>query len=318
MLLEDSASLNERDAEYQNRKRKRTKSQHHEPIEPLYTRKDASLALRQLHGLRYRERREILPGIDLCFRDAGHIMGSASVELWLREGKTERKIVFSGDLGQYDTPILHDPAVIETADLILMESTYGHRKHRDRQATIDEIGAVIHAAATSHGNILIPAFSIGRSQEILYTLGKYYQPWNMDRWRVFLDSPMAIEASKIYWDYAHLYDEEATKLRKHIDEMPPLDNLHLTASSEESMVINRMQSGAIIIAGSGMCNGGRIVHHLKHNISRAQCHVMITGYQAYGTLGRRLVDGAQQMRIHGKDYPVRAQIHTVGGLSGAW
>jgi metallo-beta-lactamase family protein len=237
------------------------------------------------------------------------------VEVWLYENGVQRKIVFSGDLGQYDTPILNDPAVIEEADHVLIESTYGNRCHRDRQMTIDEIGEIISAASHQHGNLLIPAFAVGRSQEILYFLGKYYAEWELDRWEVFLDSPMGIKASKVYWDYPHLYDDEATHLRRNINEMPSIKTLHLTTSVEDSMAINNVKSGAIIIAGSGMCNGGRIVHHLKRNIAREGAHVMIVGYQANGTLGRRLVDGDEQVKIHGEHYPVRAQVHTVGGLS---
>jgi metallo-beta-lactamase family protein len=312
ILLEDSASLQERDAQYENKWRKRK----NKPlIEPLYSVEDARSALANIVGLRYKEKKDILPGISIRFQDAGHILGSCSVEVWLAENGVQRKIVFSGDLGQYDTPILNDPAAIEEADHVLIESTYGNRRHRDRQMTIDEIGAIISAASHQHGNLLIPAFSVGRSQEILYFLGKYYEQWELDRWEVFLDSPMAIKASKVYWDYPHLYDEEATHLRRNMNEMPALRNLHLTPGVEESMAINNIRSGAIIIAGSGMCNGGRIVHHLKRNISRQGAHVMIVGYQANGTLGRRLVDGEAEVKIHGEYYPVRARIHTVGGLS---
>ena len=312
ILLEDSASLQERDAQYENKWRKRK----NKPlIEPLYTVQDARGALANIVGMRYCEKQEILPGISIRFQDAGHIMGSCSVEVWLNENGVQRKIVFSGDLGQYDTPILNDPAVIREADHLLIESTYGNRLHRDRQKTIDEIGEIISAARHQHGNVLIPAFAVGRSQEILYFLGKYYDEWGLDRWEVYLDSPMAIKASKVYWDYPHLYDEEATRLRRNINEMPPLEQLHLTTSAEESMALNEVKSGAIIIAGSGMCNGGRIVHHLKQNISRNGTHIMIVGYQAYGTLGRKLVEGDNKVKIHGDMYRVRAQVHTVGGLS---
>jgi metallo-beta-lactamase family protein len=223
--------------------------------------------------------------------------------------------VFSADLGQYDTPILNDPSVIDHADHVIVESTYGNRLHRNRQDTIDEIGEIIHDAAHHKGNLLIPAFSIGRTQEILYYLGKHYDQWGLDRWHVFLDSPMAIRASKVYWDYPHLYDEEATKLRRRVHEMPHLWNLHLTPTAQESMVINRIKSGAIIISASGMMTGGRIVHHLKHNISRSGAHIMIVGYQANGTLGRALVNGKPTVRIHGKEFAVKATVHTVGGLS---
>lgn len=312
ILLQDSAYLQERDAQYRNKWRKRKKKP---AIEPLYTVDDARAALKNLVGLRYREKREILPGVHIRYQDAGHILGSCNVEIWLNENGTQRKVVFSGDLGQYDTPILNDPAVIEEADHLIVESTYGNRRHRDRRATIDEIGEIIREAAHHRGNLLIPAFSIGRTQELLYYLGKYYSEWELDRWHVFLDSPMAIRASKVYWEYPHLYDEEATKLRRKIHEMPHLQNLRLTPSPAESMAINQIKSGAIIIAASGMCTGGRIMHHLKHNLSRNGAHVMIVGYQAPGTLGRKLVDGDPTVRIHGKEYRVKAQIHTVGGLS---
>ncbi|MES9829924.1 MAG: MBL fold metallo-hydrolase [Candidatus Thiodiazotropha sp.] len=312
ILLQDSAYLQEKDAQYENKWRKRKGKPF---IDPLYTVADAREALDNLVGLKYREKREILPGISIRFQDAGHILGSTSVEVWLSEKGKQRKIVFSGDLGQYDTPILNDPAVIDEADHVIIESTYGNRRHRDRQNTIDEIGDIIREAAHQRGNLLIPAFSIGRSQEILYYLGKYYDEWELGRWQVFLDSPMAIRASKVYWDYPHLYDEEATKLRKKIHEMPHLRNLKLTESPQESMAINRIKSGAMIISASGMCTGGRIVHHLKHNISRSGAHVMIVGYQANGTLGRALVEGKSPVRIHGDEYRVKAHIHTVGGLS---
>lgn len=312
ILLADAASLAERDADYYNRKRRK---KNEEPVEPLFSRQDAGAAVVQMSGLRYRETREILPGIKLTYQDAGHILGSCIVALDLEENGQRFRLVFSGDLGQYDTPILHDPATLEAADMVIMESTYGDRLHRVRDETIQEIGEVISAARHDRGNVLIPAFAIGRSQELLYHLGSHYDDWEMDRWTVFLDSPMAIRASRVYWDYPHLYDEEATKLRRAVHDMPRLQNLRLTADAQDSMAINRIKSGALVIAGSGMCNGGRIVHHLKHNIWRKECQIIIAGYQARGTLGRRLVDGDPSVRIHGKDYQVRAKIHTVGGLS---
>ncbi|NNJ90912.1 MAG: MBL fold metallo-hydrolase [Gammaproteobacteria bacterium] len=312
ILLQDSAFLQEKDAQYTNKWLKRKKKP---LIEPLYTVEDARIALTNLVGLRYREKKEILPGVTLRFQDAGHILGSSSIELFLDEDGVERKLVFSGDLGQYDTPILNDPAVINSADHIIIESTYGNRRHKDRKNTINEIGQIISDAAHHRGNLLIPAFSIGRTQEILYYLGKYYEEWELDRWGVFLDSPMAIRASKVYWEYPHLYDEEATKLRKKVNEMPHLRNLRLTSSPQESMAINQIKSGAIIISASGMMTGGRIMHHLKHNISHSGSHILIVGYQANGTLGRKLVDGQQTVQIHGERFRVKASVHTVGGLS---
>lgn len=308
ILLADAAHLEERDAEYQSRKTGRN-------IKPLFTLEDGETVMRQLKGMKYRQRFSVVPGVEVCYRDAGHILGSCAVEVFLSEGGRQRKLVFSGDLGQYGTPILKDPECIDSADYVLMESTYGNRRHREREDTIREIGEILSDVRAGSGNVLIPAFAIGRTQEILYLLGKHYQEWELDRFQVFLDSPMAIETSKVYWDYPHLYDEEATKLHRENDGMPLLPNLKLSRSSEDSIAINRIRSGAIIIAGSGMCNGGRIVHHLKHNLPDRRNHVMIVGFQAYGSTGRRLVDGEASVRIHGQDVPVNARIHTVGGLS---
>ncbi len=310
VLWQDAAGLEERDAAYHNRRRSSGQQ-----VLPLYTRRDAAAAFERLVGLPYRQAREILPGITIRLLDAGHILGSALVVLDLTEDGASRRLVYSGDIGQYDTPILHDPATIEEADCVLMESTYGGRLHRNREETVREIGEIIAAARHDKGNVLIPAFAIGRSQEILYLFGRHYDAWGLDRWQIFLDSPMAIEATRIYWEYPQLYDEEATKLRRKMHEMPRLQNLRLTGTVEESQAINRLQSGAIIIAGSGMCTGGRIVHHLKQNLGRRGCHVLIVGFQAQGTLGRRLVNGEETVRIHGEDYRVQAKVHTVGGLS---
>ena len=309
ILLADAAHLQQRDAEYRSRKTGKN-------IKPLYSVAEGERVMQQMRGVRYRQKTDVVPGLTIRFRDAGHILGSCAVEVWAREDGQERKIVFSGDLGQYDTPILRDPESIERADLVLMESTYGNRRHRDRSETVREIGEILSVAGSRRGNILIPAFSIGRTQEILYQLGKHYDEWNLGRFQIFLDSPMAIEASRVYWDYTHLYDEEATRLRiENGGGMPLLPNLSLSRSTDESMAINRIRSGAIVIAGSGMCNGGRIVHHLKHQLNREETQVIIVGYQARGSLGRRLVDGNETVRIHGKHIPVRAAIHTVGGLS---
>ena len=263
----------------------------------------------------YGEKHEILPGIAIRFRDAGHILGAAMVELWLQEGEVAKKLVFSGDVGQYDGLILKDPETIEEADAVILESTYGDRLHRELKLTLAEIGEIIRSAGTENGNILIPAFAIGRSQELLYLFGRYYEEWGLDQWQVFLDSPMAIEASRIYWDYPELYDEEAVAFHNDKSMMPHLKNLHFTPKPEQSKAINAVRSGAIIIAGSGMCNGGRILHHLKHNIERPECSLIMTGYQAEGTLGRALVDGAREVVIHGRSCHVRAALHTIGGLS---
>lgn len=311
ILLKDSAYLQEMDAERQNRRLQRAGRP---LIEPLYGQQDAERACKQLQGHRYQQAVAVVPGVTATFHDAGHILGSASVELSLQHEGQSKTIVFSGDLGQYDTPILKDPATLTRADLVLMESTYGSRTHRDRQQTVQELGDVINTARRRGGNILIPAFAVGRSQEVLYHLASHFDAWGLDQWQIFLDSPMAIEASEIYWKYPNLYDREALELARDVD-MPPLPNLHLSRTREQSMALNRIRSGAIILAGSGMCTGGRILHHLKHNLWRQDCHVVMVGYQAQGSLGRRLVDGQPSVRIHGETIRVQAAIHTIGGLS---
>jgi metallo-beta-lactamase family protein len=311
ILLRDSAQLGIRDAERTNRNRGQDEPQ----ARPLYDLDDVERTLQLVKRLPYDSVRALLPGVQVRVRDAGHIMGSSSIELWVTEGEQRRKLVFSGDLGQYDSPILQDPHRFETADLVLMESTYGNRRHRDRKATEVEFGEILDAAWRDRGNVIIPAFAIGRSQEVLYLLGANRERWHVDRWQVFLDSPMAIEASRVYWKHADRYDSEARHLRASFADMPPLPNLTLSRTGEESQRINRIRSGALIIAGSGMCNGGRILHHLKHNIERPECHVVITGFQAPGTLGRALVDRLPTVRIHGETLRLAARVHTLGGLS---
>lgn len=311
VLLADSANIMESDARYKNRKAKPGVAE----VKPLYTKKDAATALKQLRGVRYQQWQQVLPGVKVRFQDAGHILGSAVVELDLREGDLQRRLVFSGDLGQYNTPILRDPQSPKKADLVLMETTYGGRRHRNRKETIDEIGAIISAAAENKGNILIPAFAIGRSQEVLYQLASNYEAWGVDRFQVFLDSPMAIEASELYWNYPQLYDQDARLIKQQAGEMPLLPNLVLSRTSDESRAINEIKDGAIIIAASGMCTGGRILHHLRNNLARPETQIIIVGYQANGTLGRRLVEGDDEVRIHGRTIKARAKIHTVGGLS---
>ncbi|MEO0574225.1 MAG: MBL fold metallo-hydrolase [Pseudomonadota bacterium] len=312
VLLADAASLGERDAERHSERRAR---QGKPPVAPLYTRSDAKRVTALLEGHRYHQTFAVTPNINVTFHDAGHIMGSAIVEVEISLDSITTRLVFSGDVGQYDTPVLHDPQPVLDADLIIMESTYGGRRHREREQTFEEIGDILKAAADDGGNVLIPAFAIGRSQELLYLFGKNFDAWQMSRWRIFLDSPMAIEASEIYWNYPHLYDDEATRLRRTHDEMPLLKNLYLTRTGAESRVINRLPGGSIILAGSGMCNGGRILHHLKHNLWRKNTHVLMVGYQGRGSLGRRLVDGDDEVRIHGQTIQVAAKVHTVGGLS---
>ena len=312
IMLKDSGYLAERDAEWENRKRQRKGLK---PVQPLYSMQDAIDAMKRFRGLPYGKRTKILPGITVRLVDAGHILGSAIVELWLEEGGERRKIVFSGDLGQKGAPILRDPTPIGEADIVIMESTYGDRLHRSHEDTMAELGAIIARTRADSGNILIPAFAVGRTQDILYHFARNHDVWGLGDWRIFLDSPMAIQATGVYLRHSDIYDREAAALWQRNGEHSLLPNLTLSRTGRQSMQLNRVRSGAIIIAGSGMCNGGRIRHHLKHNVWRSNCHVVIVGFQARGTLGRALVDGAKHIRLWGETIRVEANIHTIGGLS---
>ncbi len=307
IMLMDSASLAESDAQRFNRRRRHGEAE----LQPLYTKDDVADALAQLRPLAYDARTGILDGVEIAFRDAGHILGSSIVELWA-DGK---KLVFSGDLGPKGTPILRDPTSIETADLVLMESTYGDRNHKDRAETIVELGGILDDAWRDGGNVLIPAFAVGRSQELLYWFARHWDEWKLSRWTIFMDSPMAGKVVQVYGRHHELFDAEAQAVWRGKPNPFKLPNLRITADVEESMAINRIERGAIIIAGSGMATGGRILHHLRYNLGRRGAHVVFVGYQGAGTLGRRLVDGAKWVRIYGKDYRVNASVHTVGGLS---
>jgi len=307
IMLLDAASLAENDADRANRDRKRGQPE----AMPLFTRDDVEEAMGQVRSLRYDARTPVLTGVDIAFRDAGHILGSSIVELWA-DGK---KLVFSGDLGPKGTPILRDPETVRDADLVLMESTYGDRNHRDRAETISELGGILERAWNDGGSVLIPAFAVGRSQELLYWFARHWDDWKMSRWRVFLDSPMANRVLKVYDRHHALFDAEAQDVWRGTPNPFRLPNLHATVTTEESMAINRIERGAVVIAGSGMANGGRILHHLRHRLGRRETHVVFVGYQAEGTLGRKLVNGAKWVRIHGGDVQANAQVHTVGGLS---
>lgn len=313
IMLRDAAYLYEKDTEHENRRRARRGL---EPLAPLYTRRVVQRVLRQFRALEYGITHEILPGVRLRLYDAGHILGSAIVALDLEHAGMRRRVVFSGDLGHRGAPILRNPETVRDADLVILESTYGDRDHRSWEATYAELAAIFHNAEHGKGNILIPAFAVGRSQELLYLFKRYYRDWGLHRWRIFLDSPLAIEATEIYARHWRLYDKEAARARLAAGkDLFSLPNLTFTRTPAQSMAINRLVSGAVILAGSGMCDGGRIRHHLKHHLWRSHSHVLITGFQARGTLGRRLVDGAKEIELWGEPIRVAAQIHTVGGLS---
>ena len=312
-MLPDSGYVNEKEAEREQRHRDDDDGGSGDAVfEPLYTRDEALACLKQFHGLPYGQPAEVVPGLTLTYHDAGHILGSAIVELCYRDNGTDRTLVFSGDLGYRDAPVMNRPARLRHADAVIMESTYGDRLHRDIGETLAELGGVFETARAGRGNILIPAFTVGRTQDLLYLMSRNVQQWQLDKWQIYLDSPMGIAATQAYAKYRHLY---GARLFADGCSTPALPHFLATPGTEDSMQINQVTSGAVIIAGSGMCTGGRIHHHLKNNIARPECHVVIVGFQAIGTLGRRLFDGVDEIRLWGRKLPVRASIHTVGGLS---
>lgn len=312
IMLKDSAFIAEKDTAWENRKRRRKGLPERAP---LYTRDDADAVMKQFRTLAYDRSVEICPGIRLTLYDAGHILGSAIVVLDVEEGGTRRRIAFSGDLGHRDAPILRDPGHPERADLVILESTYGDRLHRSWDETRDEMIGIIANAGAREGNILIPAFAVGRSQLLLYWMARHYEEAGLDRWQVFLDSPLAIRATNVYGRYPELYDEQAAAFWSGAGRERILPNLTYSRTAAQSRALNAKRSGAIVIAGSGMCTGGRIRHHLLHHLWREECHVIIAGFQAAGTTGRRLVDGAERVRVLGETVRVGASVHTVGGLS---
>jgi len=314
VMLKDAAFLQEKDVEWENKRRQRTGK---EPVSPLYDMNDVERVLSLLNTLDYEQRRQVIPEVEVCFRDAGHIIGSAIVELWIKDKGHTRKLVFSGDLGNHFSPLLRDPATVQAADVLLLESTYGDRDHRPLAGTMDEFKQTLVQAFQDGGNVYIPSFAVGRTQDLIYRLGQFYRKGELKQQKVFLDSPMATSVSEIYTRHTALYNEEDPEFNEAIqggwkDWLPILS---YTRTTEESMALNNIVSGAIIIAGSGMCTGGRIRHHLKHGLWRSKNHIVFVGFQARGTLGRALVDGAKQVRFMGEEFSVKAQIHTLGGFS---
>lgn len=312
IMLRDAAYLQEKDAQWENRKRERKGLK---PVTPLYTNHDVEAAMERFEPMEYGDVREIVPDVRVHLHDAGHILGSSLVELTIGRGTKKRTLVFSGDLGRSGMPVLQDPEVIPKADRVVMEGTYGDRLHRGWEETRAELGEVLEEAVAREGNVLVPSFAVGRTQELLFLFAKHFKEWRLDRWRIYLDSPLAIDATEVYGRHVGLFDEASRPLWVRLQNGALLPNLHLNHTAEESMALNDIRSGALIIAGSGMCSGGRIMHHLKHNVWRPECHVVITGFQARGTLGRALVDGAKHVRLWGETMRVKARVHTIGGLS---
>ncbi len=310
-MLLDSAKLQEGDAERMSRRSLRKGGAE---VPPLYTTEDAEKVLPLVDRVKYGQVVDTRKGLRWRFMDAGHILGSASLTLWMAGEGRERTVVFSGDIGKKGNPIINDPTLAADADAVIMESTYGDRLHKSGEDTAEELAEAVKTTFSRGGNVLIPAFAIGRTQDVLYLLNRLVREGKLPKITVHIDSPLAEKATRIYLSHPELYDEEAKRLISGGTIGDAID-IRFTHSAEESMALNKIKSKAIIVAGSGMCNGGRIGHHLKHNLWRPECSVVFVGFQAQGTTGRRIVDHADTVRIWDEEIAVRAQIWTIGGFS---
>ena len=315
IMLRDSAHIQESDAQWQNQKGRRAGRA---PVEPLYTIADAEHALELVETYEYGDLVDLFEGARLRFTDAGHLLGSACAELWLTEEGVTRKIVFSGDLGNVDQPIIRDPQTIDEADYVVMESTYGDRLHEPPESYTQALAQIIDETFEKGGNVIIPSFAVGRTQELLYFMREMKEEGMVKShpdFRVCVDSPLANEATRIYSGNLHGYlDEEAIEALKG-GALFQFPGLTLSQTSEESKALNLDQSSKVIISASGMCDAGRIRHHLKHNLWRKECAIVFVGYQAEGSLGRALLEGARQVKLFGEEIAVNARIVNFKGLS---
>jgi metallo-beta-lactamase family protein len=317
IMLKDSAHIQESDAEWQTRKARRSGRP---AVEPLYTLADALAVIDDLEPCEYEQVKTLAPGLTARFRDIGHLLGSACIELWAEEDGVKRKFVFSGDIGNADQPLLNDPSIVEEADYVVMEATYGDRLHGDHADYAVQLASVIQRTFDRGGNVVIPAFAVGRTQEILYFLRQIKERGLVrghDGFPVYVDSPMANEATTVFLRHEDAcYDEEARELRCRGINPIGFDGLRLSRTAEESKAINEVNEPVVILSASGMCDAGRIRHHLKHNLWRKESTVVFTGFQAYGTVGRALLEGASELRLFGETVFVKAEVARLSGISG--
>jgi metallo-beta-lactamase family protein len=313
LILRDSAHLQKADTERENRRRKR---EGRPLVEPLYTDEDTKKLRPLTREMAYNRPTEVAPGIVVRAVEAGHMLGSASLEMTIDEGGKKRVVVFSGDLGPRGAPLHRDPTPFERADIVFMESTYGDRDHKLLSETAIEAREVIRKAVEARGKILVPSFAIGRTQLLLYLLAGAFKRKMLPKFPIFVDSPMAIAATKIYGKHSELFDEEALAMLKSGELRANLDTVQFCPTANDSRALNDFEGPCLIIAGAGMCNGGRILHHLRNNLAQPSTTVLIVGFQSHGSLGRMLVDGKPFVKIFGEKIPVRATVHTIGGLSG--
>jgi metallo-beta-lactamase family protein len=315
VMLLDSAKLQEEDAAYKARRHKREKRKGPHPELPLYTTEDAQASFPLFNGVNYDETFAVAEGVEATFRDAGHVLGSAMIKLSIKTDGETRAILFSGDAGKWDKPIIEDPTLFSEADYVLIESTYGDRLHESIDEAIEKFIDAINGTVRSGGTVVIPSFALERSQEILYYLNRFFMEGKIPHLLVFVDSPMAVKLTDIFNRHPEMFDEEMQALLEEGNSPFDFRGLKLVRTIGESKAINNVKGTIIIIAGSGMCTGGRIKHHLVTNISRLESTVLFIGYQARGTLGREIVNGAKEVRILGEKYPVRANIVQLNGFS---
>ena len=315
IILLDSAHIQVEDAKFKAKRHAKEGRKGPHPEVPLYNTEDAEAVLPHFQPLELETPIHLGDGFEAIFHEAGHILGSSNIELRIRQNGQTRKIIFSGDIGRWDTPILEDPTLFTEADYIIMESTYGNRLHGDRSNIADLLADIINDTERRGGNIIIPSFAVERSQEVIYYLNNLLMENKIPHLLMFLDSPMAIKVTKIFREHPELFDDEMQKLLKQDDSPFNLPRLKMTRTVDESKAINHVKGTVIIIAGSGMCTGGRVKHHLAANISRRESTILFVGYQAVGTLGRRIVDGDPEVRILGQYLPVRAKVEQLHGFS---
>ena len=316
VLLPDSAHIQEKEVEWQLRHQNRRGKGERSVPAPLYTVAQAQTILQQLAPIQLGERIDAGKGVALQFHESGHILGSAWIEVSAEDAGRQRRLVFSGDLGMPGRPVLRDPEIPSlVADAVFVESTYGNRLHRSMPETEEEIVAAIQRTQATHGNLVIPSFAVGRTQEIIYLLADLVRRKRLAPVNIYVDSPMANSATRITLAHRELLDRETSDLLNWLKAHPKEVKVTFVADAEGSRAINDIRSGAIIISASGMCDAGRIKYHLRENLPRSECSVLIAGFQAAGTLGRRLVDGARLVHIFGQPVAVKARIYTVGGLS---
>lgn len=315
ILLLDSARIQEEDAAYKKKRHKREGRKGPYPEVPLYTVDDVEKALPLVQGIPYDKSVELNDRVSVKFRDAGHILGSSMLELDVLEGRRKRKIIFSGDIGQWDMPIVKNPTLFSRADYVVMETTYGGRLHGDSENVETLLAKVINETVEAGGNIVIPVFAIERAQEVMYHLGQLARQDKIPYLMTFLDSPMAVDATSVFQKHRECLDRETMDLIRRNQRPFRFPGLKLVHSVEQSKAINNIKGSCIIMAGSGMCTGGRIKHHLIQNIGRPESTILFVGYQVHGTLGRLIVDGESPVRIHGRHFDVRARIEQIHGFS---